>query len=304
MQKRRIFNRAFFSLFLLISIESYAADITLAGDFVNKIDSCTADSYFNGEIVEGDILVFERGISFIKKKFAERRCGPGKINLYLNSPGGSVDAAMKIGRIARKEEIQTLVIKECFSSCVFIMAGSVNRIVFQGKIGVHRPYLVDGRPLDTPEKMNERIKSINEKIKSYLNEMNIPISLYDLMNSIPPEEMKILTESERKLYLLEGEDPIYNEKMVAMLAKLYGLTSSEYRRRDTESNVSCSRHSNLTKRIICRSAILYGVSMQKYSKYEASARLFCNANLDPKKNIDRQAEEYFSCHTRFIREKP
>src|SRR5437868_2488579 len=56
--------------------------------------------------------------------------------VVLNSPGGSVEAAMAIGRIMRKERLEAMVPfdSQCDSACVLIYAGAASR-VSAGKVG-------------------------------------------------------------------------------------------------------------------------------------------------------------------------
>src|SRR5260370_32271993 len=62
----------------------------------------------------------------------------------INSPGGSISAAMAIGRIFRREKA-SLQVKDndvCLSACVLVLAGAVERPISRSaKVGIHRPYL-------------------------------------------------------------------------------------------------------------------------------------------------------------------
>jgi hypothetical protein len=60
----------------------------------------------------------------------------------INSRGGSVAAAMAIGRIFRHETAWLGVDGDCISACVLILAGAVDRQIGRtAVIGIHRPYL-------------------------------------------------------------------------------------------------------------------------------------------------------------------
>jgi hypothetical protein len=72
-------------------------------------------------------------------------------NVWLDSPGGSIFAAMKIGRLLRRDAMgATIAIKsppvylgQCVSACVLIYAGATHRSFneYFSKLGIHRPYL-------------------------------------------------------------------------------------------------------------------------------------------------------------------
>ncbi|MDQ3774097.1 MAG: hypothetical protein M3461_06870, partial [Pseudomonadota bacterium] len=71
---------------------------------------------------------------------------------------------------------------DCFSACVYLLAGATQRMVL-GRVGIHRPYSqrTDVRD-DTIRKEQTRIAVLS---KVYLEEMNLPVSLYDAMVRTP-----------------------------------------------------------------------------------------------------------------------
>lgn len=61
--------------------------------------------------------------------------------VWLDSPGGDVDAAIIAGLFLREIKARTLVVKgSCASACVLIFVGGVQRILVGGRLGLHRPY--------------------------------------------------------------------------------------------------------------------------------------------------------------------
>jgi hypothetical protein len=124
----------------------------------------------------------------------------------INSPGGNVAAAMAIGRMLRREGAWIGVNGVCFSACVFILAGAVDRQIGKSdQVGIHRPYL-----LPTPEKPLEadQVKQAYSRtlqdMRSYLREMNVSPRLADDMLATEPENNHILTETEIRAYRLTG----------------------------------------------------------------------------------------------------
>jgi ATP-dependent protease ClpP protease subunit len=103
-------------------------------------------------------------------------------SLGLNSPGGSVAAAMAIGRILRKERLEVIVPfdGECYSACVLVFAGAVWRMN-AGKLGIHRPYLEVSRQEMSAENVRESYQRMLQEIRSYFREMNVSEQLADAM---------------------------------------------------------------------------------------------------------------------------
>ena len=60
--------------------------------------------------------------------------------VFVDSPGGSVDEAMKLARLFRDIYAKVTVVKGCSSACFLLYAGAVERLPL-GEIGLHNPYL-------------------------------------------------------------------------------------------------------------------------------------------------------------------
>ncbi|MGQ9660036.1 MAG: hypothetical protein ACUVT0_08115 [Thermochromatium sp.] len=75
---------------------------------------------------------------FAQRTIAELRLRKA-IGLVINSPGGSVDEARKLGRYLRANGLRTAVDDYCASACIDVLAGGVERYATQGaRIGVHQ----------------------------------------------------------------------------------------------------------------------------------------------------------------------
>lgn len=157
----------------------------------------------------------------------------------LNSNGGDVEAAITMGRLLRKIRASALTWSEggCYSSCVFILAGAVNRHGRLG-VGIHRPYSsrTDMRDYRTIQSDQRRLEKL---AKDYLKEVNVLPSLYDAMMSIPPEKIKMLSESELDSYGLLEIDPVEQEIQDAAWARQYGISKIEYIQRKTQVDITC-----------------------------------------------------------------
>src|ERR1700692_2460228 len=114
----------------------------------------------------------------------------------INSRGGSVPAAMASGRMLRREGAWIGVNGVCFSACVFILAGAVDRQIGRSdQVGIHRPYLrsTPEKPLEAGE-IKQAYSRMLQDMRDYLREMNVSQRLADDMLATEPENNHILTE--------------------------------------------------------------------------------------------------------------
>src|SRR5690606_4894651 len=120
---------------------------------------------FEGVIDHGTPEGLEVSITYIRDSGYT-----GLINILLDSPGGDVEAAFEAGRIIRKHEAMVSVplYGKCYSSCVFLIAGGVSRLIL-GDIGIHRPFF-----LSSPENVDQSLRRVLLLSRKYLEEMNIP----------------------------------------------------------------------------------------------------------------------------------
>lgn len=146
--------------------------------------------------------------------------------LSLNSDGGDVDAAIKAGTFVRQKKISTVVPKgeTCASACSLLFLGGVER--YGDKIGLHRPY-------STKYSVSEReaqqtYDSINKTILLYLRSMNIPESLLNAMNSIPPDSIRWMTTRELDEMQICGIDPAYADQKDSLKAQQLKISKQEY----------------------------------------------------------------------------
>jgi Clp protease len=158
----------------------------------------------------------------------------------INSRGGSVSAAMTIGRMFRKENKHLFVDRNCISACVLILAGAVDREIGKSAIiGIHRPYLgtTPQHPLTT-DQVRSGYTAMLQDMRIYLREMNVSERLANDMLATEPERVHVLTGAELKSYGLAGLDPaeqqrraIGNEARDVYEANQLGLDRQEYTRR-------------------------------------------------------------------------
>jgi hypothetical protein len=158
---------------------------------------------------------------------------------FLNSPGGDVVAALAIGRIFRRLHVSTYVLKgtECTSSCVFLLVGSVYRVV-DGRVGLHRPYYAS--PITDYSKAAGSVREMERTVQEYFDEMDVPRTIYDRMRQIAPENVEYVDARNFKSLGIPEIDPSQDQLMRSLHAKKLGLTMSEYTRRATVVAQECN----------------------------------------------------------------
>lgn len=221
----------------------YFQDGKLCG-FTMKID---------GEIDASTVEKVRKGLAEIREPLLLLpQAGWGE-RIEINSPGGSVDAAITIGRMLRKISAPIFVERgaSCISSCVLILAGAVSRNI-DGRVAIHRPYLNNAPQPLTSAAIQGAYDQTLQSIRLYLREMNVSDRLADDMVRIVPEQVRFLTASELDGYGLGARDPVYHETLELAQAQKYGLDRREYMRRKAIVERECVRDS----RLACRDRIM------------------------------------------------
>ena len=223
--RRLIFSSAFVLTVLALAPEAYAAEFVQVDRIMWHV---------RGTIAPGDEKTFQ---ALTERQGYVR----GTISLVLKSNGGDVETALKIGRIMRREDVSVHVPDTgyCRSACVFLLAGGVARFAFGGEVAIHRPYFAALDPALSSQQVDAKYKKLVSAIYDYLKEMNIPTALADAMLAIPPNEMHVLSEAEMERYMLNQDDPGYDERETAQEAAKYRISSAEFRRRTLVAEKKC-----------------------------------------------------------------
>ena len=189
----------------------------------------------------------------------------GTTGISLHSSGGNVEVAMQIGRLLRSRNARAVLLPDgyCYSACVLVLMGAVDRIV-AGRIGVHRPHFTDfgySRTVDDVGTLYKRMRSV---VEAYADEMNVNRLLVDLMFSIEPAEMRVLSMAEVTYYGLDRTDPAYAEFRVMEQARIYMISPTEYRRREKLIEKHCYTTPDVEKQMECQSQIRLGLDPETY----------------------------------------
>lgn len=226
--------------------------------------------------------------------------GKKNIILDLDSLGGDVDTAIKIGLLLR-ERSAWVTTQGCYSSCALVFAGATQRTGdFSGIrdpiVGVHRVFFTRLSGQSSPKDVKEIYDRQLNHIRAYLAQMNVAPELLSFIQSIAPSEMHIMTREELNFYGIGRSDVIAEEISLANEATRLGTTSLGLRKRESRAKEECeaadfsgqtpsdlefnfSKMSNLPIQQImkstCRLAIRYGVPLPAFRQRFNEADRLC-----------------------------
>jgi hypothetical protein len=169
---------------LCLAIFLFWVSHATAGQVAGHVDCHKYGCFLHGLAINGEID--DTTLSELKGLFEsfDRQRDPkiqspdlSGTRINLNSPGGSVAAAMAVGRSLRANRITAYVEPHasCLSSCVLVFAGAVGRFGQNplSKVGIHQPYFpVPNGRVDADEVRKAYAPMLSE-IRDYLKEMNV-----------------------------------------------------------------------------------------------------------------------------------
>jgi hypothetical protein len=170
---------AIFALAMLAKAVS-AAEIKLLPEKIQGYSPIV----IKGEIFLGDDERFENIALQIDKAI-----------VFLESPGGSALAAIKIGKAVRLRQFTTAVPEnsDCASACGIIWLGGTDRLVFPGgRVGFHVAFL------DSDGKVSESGQA-NAVVGAYFNQLGLTQSAIEYLTQSPPDSITWLGERESLL---------------------------------------------------------------------------------------------------------
>lgn len=214
-------------IFALLAIagSTQAAEFKFVGD----------DKFFSlrmqGKIERGDFdrLIIELsqadsgriGMQF----FHQRRA------LLVNSPGGSVEEALRIANFVKQAMIPVWVLGRCESACFLILAAAVERTL-DGSIGVHRPYFADDAAQGmSPEETRRAYSELSSRFYRALEDYEVPRQIADKMRVYASTEMYYLNQSDKELL---GRRQPWFEQLLISRCKLDKQRESDFLRELTK----------------------------------------------------------------------
>lgn len=156
---------------------------------------------------------------------------------FLDSPGGDVDSAMRIGRMMRALGFTAIVPSgaQCLSACVLVLAAGTDRIV-EGAVGIHRPYFLAAPDGDVGTAMLD----LEQAARDYFVEMNVPPRLAEDMFSVDPRDMVLLDAEKLRDYRLVGRDIVLREEQALRMAESLGMGRQAYEAFAADLNYRCT----------------------------------------------------------------
>lgn len=187
----------------LPDMDSDAASI----DFINSVidrelgSECKLNGLLlKGKITETTLSQLRFGLQLLEARRNNRSIGAN--TLWLDSPGGLISEAMKIGDVIAENGMEAIVVfrGHCYSSCVFIYAAAKTR-GGMGDVGIHRPFAseIAAESLSYSEYLN-KYDALTPILKQYFAKYGVSPAIVDSMNVVPSDEIKILTDEERNSY--------------------------------------------------------------------------------------------------------
>jgi hypothetical protein len=261
----------------------------------------TAKLRISGEITSMDVNQV--------KNIVQSKRAWGYFAINLDSSGGDIYAAMEIGRLIRKARAKCFIPQgaKCYSACVLVLAGAVNRFV-GGEVGIHRPYSTYVGKRDYEGTQNE-YRRTETAVRAYLREMNLPEQLFETMVLVPPEKIRILSYEEVEAFGLSGTDPVEQETEDAKDASNYGISKAELIRRKANLDMVCPKtflkspdfyslpEAQQWERINanrdCRQAYMWGLDLPTWKARSARAIDQCS--------VYKTDREYIPCYVKVLR---
>ena len=145
------------------------------------------------DIAPGDYEALLKGIKANPGTFARKI-------VMLDSIGGSVDEAMRIGRLLRETRFDSLVPSTgvCQGSCVYLLAAGQRKTV-RGYVGIHRPYYAGSDSVHSASRHGvNRARQV-----AYFKDMQVPLALLEAINRTEPQRMRVLSASELAHFRLQ-----------------------------------------------------------------------------------------------------
>ena len=146
-----------------------------------------------GGIVPGDA---ER----IEKQLA--KLAPKPEGVILNSPGGSVQDALMLGRYLRSADLTTALRSGdiCYSACPYLLAAGTSRTIPEdASVGVHQHYFGESTLLPAFVAVND-IQRGQGEVMTYLDRMGIDPLVMQHALVTPPSEIYVLLPEELARY--------------------------------------------------------------------------------------------------------
>lgn len=148
--------------------------------------------YMSGEIRDGDTD------NLIRLLRSDLEITPSITNIWLNSPGGELNEAIKVGGLLEKLGYAAIVPvgASCASACFFIWVSASGRLA-PGEIIIHRPYFDMRNTSQSASGFEEAYRITSEAASLYLRQRNVPVDLIQLMMKLSSSDGYTLTAEDK-----------------------------------------------------------------------------------------------------------
>lgn len=136
------------------------------------------------------------------------------VTIEFDSPGGLIAGGMDLGRLIRQRQLATSItfyvgdepsvaFSECMSSCAYAFLGGVERTVWSdAKFGIHSGKIDIGPDADPQlRRFTTTLEHWGRHdLELYLAELGMAADLLVLADTVPPNEIRLLTRPELEAY--------------------------------------------------------------------------------------------------------
>ncbi|MFZ3584395.1 hypothetical protein ACOI1H_19860 [Loktanella sp. DJP18] len=168
-------------------------------DFVDTVWEGEPTITLTGQIAPGDA---DRLTEFLTT------VDPAPTQVFLNSPGGSVQDALTMGRSLRDLGVATRMTATdiCLSACPYLLAAGSTRVVADDAlVGVHQHYFGENTALPAFMAVAD-IQRGQGEVMEYLDDMGIDPLIMRQALATPPDEIYLLTPDEMQTFRLVTPD--------------------------------------------------------------------------------------------------
>ena len=168
-------------------------------DFVDTVWDGAPTITLTGQIAPGDT---DRLTEFLMT------VDPAPTQVFLNSPGGSVQDALAMGRTLRALGVATRMTATdiCLSACPYLIAAGTTRTIESGAlVGVHQHYFGENTVMPAFMAVSD-IQRGQGEVMEYLADMGIDPLIMRPALATPPDEIYLLTSEEMLQFRLTTTD--------------------------------------------------------------------------------------------------
>jgi hypothetical protein len=223
------------------SMENYDDNVSKVLSFLNDGFSpdCNRDAVFINEPITNKTVQRFAILAEAITRFSDDPL------LVLNSPGGSVYAAMQLGDIVADNFLSATIYtsSSCNSACVFVYAAARERVPLlpgSNQLGIHRAY---DSHLSTEQmtysQYSQRIEELTPVLKNYLAKFGVSPALVDAMNVVPSNEIRYLTDDEASDFGLGKENVAFEEFDRAQTLQICGESYVDLQRQFLRAQNLC-----------------------------------------------------------------